>query len=80
MRILLTEDNFIVGKSIKQILKNIITALRLPLILSHFSFVEKKYNSRFFVVQILLKLNHWNCSKYELFFNDLINFFKIYEA
>ena len=80
MRILLTEDNFIVGKSIKQILKNITTALLLPLILSHFSFVEKKNNTRFFVVQILSKLNHWNSSKYELFFSDLINFFKIYEV
>jgi len=42
MRILLTENNFIVGKSIKQILENITTILLLPLILSHFFFVEKK--------------------------------------
>ena len=68
MRILLTEDNFIVGKSIKQILENITTKLLLPLILSHFSFLEKKNDTRFFVVQILLKLNHWHSSKYELFY------------
>ena len=80
MPILLTEDNFIVGKSIKQILENITTTLLLPPILSHFFFVEKKNDTRFFVVQILLKINHWHSSKYELFFNDLNNFFKIYEV